>query len=72
MDWKCGSSGRAPALQMQSPELKPPVLPKKKNHKPKFGGKFLTQKAGCQIMREVHLQCFLRDGNYGTKQEDPE
>jgi hypothetical protein len=22
MDWRCGSSGRAPALQMQSPEFK--------------------------------------------------
>jgi hypothetical protein len=23
MDWRCGSSGRAPALQVQSPDLKP-------------------------------------------------
>jgi hypothetical protein len=30
MDWRYDSSGRAPALQVQSPELKNPVPPKKK------------------------------------------
>jgi hypothetical protein len=30
MDWRCGSSGRAPALQAQSPEFKPWSYQKRK------------------------------------------
>jgi hypothetical protein len=30
MDWRCGSSGRGPVLQVQSPELKPQSHQKKK------------------------------------------
>jgi hypothetical protein len=33
MDWKRGSSNRAPALQGQSPELKPQSQQKKKKKK---------------------------------------
>jgi hypothetical protein len=29
MDWKCGSSGRKPALQAQTSEFKPQSHPKK-------------------------------------------
>jgi hypothetical protein len=27
MDWRCGLSGRAPALQEQNPEFKPNLTP---------------------------------------------
>jgi hypothetical protein len=36
MDWKRGSSNRAPALQGQSPELKPQSQQKKKKKKLSF------------------------------------
>jgi hypothetical protein len=32
IDWKCGSSGKAPALQVQNPECKPQSCPKKGYH----------------------------------------
>jgi hypothetical protein len=38
MDWRCGSSGRATALQVHSPEFKTPapIKKKKKLKKPKL------------------------------------
>jgi hypothetical protein len=40
MDWRCGSSSRAPALKAWSPEFKP--SPKKKKNKPPFNVVFPT------------------------------
>jgi hypothetical protein len=34
-DWKCGSSGRVPALQMRSPEFKPHYQKKKEKKRKK-------------------------------------
>jgi hypothetical protein len=33
MNWRCGSSGRVPALQAQNPEFKPESPKKKKEYK---------------------------------------
>jgi hypothetical protein len=33
MDWRCGSNGEEPALQVQSPEFKPQSQTQKKNMK---------------------------------------
>jgi hypothetical protein len=42
IDWRCGSTGRAPALQVQSPELKPQSNQKKKKKCPKKISRDLT------------------------------
>jgi hypothetical protein len=36
MDWRCGSSTRAPALQVQNPEFKPQSHQKEKEKKKKM------------------------------------
>jgi hypothetical protein len=46
MDWRCGSSGRVPALQAQSPEFKPKNFFKKREVKRYQLQKHLEEKPG--------------------------
>jgi hypothetical protein len=58
MDWRCGSSGRAPALQAQSPEFKPWSYQKRKEgrrekeKKKKEEKKISVEEKNCSFYRK--------------------
>jgi hypothetical protein len=60
MYWRCGSSGTVPALQVQSPDFKTPVPPKKKRKEKKcLNGVGLTRGLQVYMVSAKQVATFL-------------
>jgi hypothetical protein len=74
VDWKCGSSGKAPVLQAQSPEFKPQSHKKKKKKKVYVDGAQRETALYVQTNKEVCPQQLAHEwGQWSsyTNQHDP-
>jgi hypothetical protein len=56
MDWRCSSSGRAPALQVQSPEFKSQSHQEKRKGKERKRGKYLLHRVEQKLHKSTYAK----------------